>query len=328
MLQIIRNNSPFTVLILFIFSLLIRLPALSHPVMPLPVEGLPVYNLLLYMTGFLVGGSAFGYTLLTALLLFLQALYLNTIVIRRRLVSRPTHIPVYGYLALTAIFPGFGHFSNLIFVNWCMLGALDMTLRFSQPANPRKHIYNAGFLVGMSTLFHFSSIGFIPVLLLGLLLLRSFNPREWFVVLLGICTPVYFLTGLLFLTDRLHELQHWPDPGRALSGRIDISVYAVGAVAGVIAMTTAGIYTLHQQTSRAAVFIRRGWSLVVCYGGIALPVAFFMNGAGGAAWLAVMPALSLIIVQPMYLEKNKRFSNIIFWFSLVFLVFCQLIYNG
>ncbi len=328
MLQIIRNNSPFTVLILFIFSLLIRLPALSDPVMPLPVEGLPVYNLLLHMTGFLVGGSVFGFTLLTALLLFLQALYLNTIVIRRRLASRPTHIPVYGYLVLTAIFPGFGHFSNLIFVNWCMLGALDMMLRFSQPANPRKHIFNAGFLVGMSTWFHFSSVGFIPLLLLGLLLLRSFNPREWFVILLGICTPVYFLAGLLFLTDRLHELQYWPDPVRALSGRIDISVYTVGAVAGIMAMGAAGLYVLRRQMSRAAVFMRRGWSLVVCYAGMALPVAFFMSGTGGTAWLVLVPALNLIIVQPMYLEKNKRFSNIVCWFSLGFLVFCQLTYNG
>lgn len=326
MLQIIRNNSPFTVLMLFIFSLLIRLPALSQPVMPVPVEGLPVYNLLLHLTGYLVGGSVFGFTLLTALLLFLQALYLNTIVIRRRLASRPTHIPVYGFLVLSAIYPGFGHFSNLIFVNWCMLGALDMILRFSQPANPRKHIFNAGFLVGMSTWFHFSAFGFIALLLLGLLLLRSFNPREWFVVLLGICTPVYFLAGLLFLTDRLPELQYWPD--WVLPGRIDISVYSLGAVTGVVAMVAAGVYTLRQQMSRAAVFIRRGWSLVVCYGGIAMPVAFSMSGTGGAAWLVMMPALSLIMVQPMYLEKNKRFSNIIAWFSLVFLVFCQLTYNG
>ncbi len=328
MLQIIRNNSPFTVLILFIFSLLVRLPALSHPVTPLPVEGLPVYNLLLYLTRFLVGGSAFGFTLLTTLFLFLQALYLNTIVIRRRLASRPTHIPVYGYLLLTAIFPGFSHFSSLIFVNWCILGALDMMLRFSQPANPRKHVFNAGFLIGMSTLFHFSSVGFILLLLLGLLLLRSFNPGEWFVALLGICTPVYFLTGLLFLADRLYELQYWPDLGFALSGRIDISVYVIGVIVGIAAMVAAGMYTLQQQVSRAAVFIRRGWSLVVCYGGIALLVAIFVSGTGGAAWLVAMPALSLIIVQPMYLEKNKRFSNFTFWFSLAFLVFCQLIYNG
>jgi hypothetical protein len=35
-----------------------------------------------------------------------------------------------------------------------------------------------------------------------------------------------------------------------------------------------------------------------------------------------MPALSIIISHGLLLEKNKRFSNFIFYFSLSLLVFC------
>src|SRR5690606_10108137 len=99
----------------------------------------------------------------------------------------------------------------ILIANWCLLGALDMMLRFSQPANQRKYIYNAGLLVGLAMLFHFGIVGLIPLLFISLLLLRSFNPREWLIIVLGLVTPVYFLSGILFLTDRLGELHAWPD---------------------------------------------------------------------------------------------------------------------
>jgi len=41
-------------------------------------------------------------------------------------------------------------------------------------------------------------------------------------------------------------------------------------------------------------------------------------------WVLIIPALTLIISHALYMEKNKRFSNFAFYFSLLLLVFCQL----
>ncbi len=324
MLQLIRNNSPFTVLILFIYSLLIRLPALSHPLLPEPVEGLPVYNFILAGLRFLLGENAFAFTLLAVLMLFIQALYLNTIVIRRRLAAKPTHIPVFGFLTLTALYPGLAQFSNILIANWCLLGALDMMLRFSQPANQRKYIYNAGLLVGLAMLFHFGIVGLIPLLFISLLLLRSFNPREWLIIVLGLVTPVYFLSGILFLTDRLGELHAWPDSIQF--SPFNWSIYTLVTVIVLILLCGVGLFVLQQQLLRAAVFVRRSWAFVVCLAVMTVAVGFLLVQKGGG--LLAIPASTLIIVQPIYWEKYPKLAYAVIWLMLGLMVFCQLPYIG
>jgi len=326
-LPLIRNNTPFTVLILFIFTLVARLPALLHPVAPLPEEGLPLYNLLLGLCDVVLRGSAFGYTLLAVCLLFFQALYLNALAIRHRLFPRPAYVAAYCYLLLTSVLPSFSFFSSLIFVNWCLLGALDMMLRLAQPAHPRKQIYNAGLLVGLSALFGFSAVAYILLFLLALLLLRPFNIGEWVVALLGLCTPVYFLAGILFLADSEAMLLRWVTAGLSLPAWPGWSVYAVGLVAGVAVLAGCGLYVMRGQVAKSTIHIRRAWGVILCGCIISVPVAVFAGQQGGQAWLAVMPALSLVTAHPLYLERNKRFVLFVFWFSLALLVFCQVTFN-
>ena len=81
---------------------------------------------------------------------------------------------------------------------------------------------------------------------------------------------------------------------------------------------------MQQNVAMSNIYIRRDWIALSFYLIISIMVAFATDKEVASAWLIVIPALSIIITHALALEKNKRFSNFIFYFSLVFLVFCLL----
>ncbi|XZF16075.1 hypothetical protein ACTHGU_08045 [Chitinophagaceae bacterium MMS25-I14] len=327
MLQLIRNNSPFTVLILFICTLLLKLQVLLHPEVPAVLPDYYLYGRVLKFFGFFFGASAFAWTFSAIILLFCQALYVNAIAVRHRLFYKPTYIPAFCYIMLCSLSPDFGYFSDPLLVNWCLLAGLDVMLMFSQPTHPRTHIFNAGFIFSLAVLLQFPAIFLFLLLAVALLLLRSFNIGEWMVALLGFISPVYFFAGILFLADQLHHFLNWPVLGISLPRQIHNPVYLLGVVSGTIILLACGLYVMQTQMSKSTIYVRRNWGVITAALIILVLVAVFTGLEIDAAWLVVMPAVSLVVAQSLYLEKSKRFSNFIFYFFLLFVIFSQIAFK-
>ena len=247
MLQLIRNNNPFTVLILFIFTLLVKLPALLHPQLPVAADDTILFNWLLLGMKAVLGANAFAWTFFAIVCLFLQGLYLNAITIRHRLFAKPTYVPLFCYLVLTSVMPGYSYFTAPLMVCWCLLVCFDVMLQFSQSGQPRKHIFNAGFMLSVAALFHFPAVFYFLLLVVALILLRPFTIGEWVVALIGYITPLYFFSGLLFLTDRLPSLAKWPDLGISLPHQVHHPVFLLGSFGSVIILTASGLFVLQWQ---------------------------------------------------------------------------------
>ncbi len=217
MLRLFRNNSPFTVIILFIFALVVKFQAVLYPVMPMPVARHFMYNYILRALYVVFRHGAFAYTMLAIVILFIQSLYLKSISIRHKLFPRYTYVPAFVYLLLTSIYPPFNCFNETLLINWLLLGAVDIMFGFTQTTQPRKLIFNASFLLSMAALFQFTMLAYFFLLLVGMVMFRSFNLGEWSVAAMGYATPPYFLACILFLADRSHLYTEWPHIGFSLS---------------------------------------------------------------------------------------------------------------
>lgn len=327
MLQLFRNNNPFTVIILFIGMLVFSLAALLHPQAPVPVPGYFVYNSLLDVLNVVLHHNAFGFTFINIILLFFQALYINNIAAKYKLFSRPTYIPALVYILLISLYPPYGYFSLAMVVNWFVLGGVDVILSFNQTLKPRKNIFNAGYLFCLASIFQFSAVGFVFLFLAALIILRSFTPGEWVVAVMGFITPLYFFAGILFLFDKLPLLRQWPQIGISLPRQINTPVYVVGLLTGYVALISAGLFGMQTQVPKSGIYIRRNWIALVAYTIVSVLVAVFTDGFVPGTWLLTIPALAFIIAHGFNLEKSKRFSNFILYFSLALVIFCQIVYK-
>ena len=304
-----------------------KLQALLHPVAPEALSGHIVFASVLQVLNYLLQGNGFAYTVLTVVMLFFQALFINYITVRHKLFTKTSYLPAFTYLLLTSINPAFNYFSEPLLINWLVLIAVNIMLTFSQTSQPRKQIFNAGFLICLPALFQFPAVGFLLLSILALIFLRSFNAGEWVVSILGYFTPFYFFIGILFLADQLAVLQHVFRFGFSVPRYLSHPVYMTGTITGLALLFIIGSFSIQQQMNKMTIYIRRSWGFIFTYLFVSTGVTFIAVSSVNAEWLIMIPALSLVITQAFSFEKTKRFSNFTFYFSLLLLIFCQLAVN-
>lgn len=300
---------------------------LLNPAVPTPVPGHFIYNYILRALSFVFWHNGFVYSLLAVVLLFMQSLYLKSIATKHKLFPRYTYIPSFVYLLLTTVYPPYNYFNETILLNWFLMGAVDIMFSFTQTTQPRKLIYNASFLLCMAALFQFTLLTYFFLLLVGMVMFRPFNLGEWSVALMGYTTPLYFMACILFLLDRFYLYGEWPHIGLSLSGIVVSPFYLIVAIAGILILLASGIYAMQLNVAMSNIYIRRDWIAISFYLIISMVVALLTDHTIKSAWLIVMPALSIIISHAFVLERNKRFSNFIFYFSLGYLFLCYLSYK-
>ena len=322
MLRLVRNNNPFTVLLLFIFTLVLKFRVLFNPVVPKLIPNHFLYNSILKVLHVFLGEFGYAYTFLAIVFLFLQSIYLFNITGKHKLFSHVTYIPAYVYILLTSLYPIFNTFSETLLLNWLLIGGLDVMFGFSVTHQPRKLIFNAGFLICAAALFQFTALAFFLLLLVAMVMFRPFNIGEWSVALMGFLTPVYFLIGVLFLWDKLFLLHQWVHIGFSISPKVAFPKYLGYVLSCLFLLLVSGVYAMQQNVAMSNIYTRRDWTVISFYLIIAIMVAFITDITIGSAWLITLPALSIIVSHAFSVEKNKWFSNFIFYFSLLFIVFC------
>jgi len=297
---------------------------LLHPVCPEPVARHFLYNYIIAGFNIVFRHNAFAFTLFAIFILFIQSLYLKSISVRHKLFPRYTYIPAFIYLLLTSIYLPFNSFNETVLLNWLLLGAVDIMFGFTQTTQPRKLIFNASFLLSLTALFQFTMLSFFLLLLVGMVMFRSFSLGEWSVALMGYITPFYFLAGILFLVDKFYLYSQWPHIGFSLSGHVTSIFYLILTLIGIFILLASGIFAMQKNVAMSNIYVRRDWIAISFYLILSIVNAFLTDHSIKSAWLITIPALSIIISHALLLEKNKRFSNFIFYFSLVFLIFCLL----
>ncbi len=330
MLSLVRGNSPYTVLILAILTLLLKLQALAHPLMPSPEVSQALFGWIVWLLSFVLGKSATAFTMLAVLMCFLQGIYLKSIAVRHRMFSKHSYLPAFIYIVLCSLHPAFGQFSAPLLLNWLLLAALDALLRFGRREGANRVVFNAGFLLGWAGILYFPTLAFALLAPLALLWLRNFRPGEWIVALLGFLTPFYFSLGLLYLFDNIDLIKHWPEwpilhlpairPGAYLAGLLFVTLFLLGS----------GLVALGRSAFQTMVTVRRSWTLTGFMLILAIASCFFSARMQPESWLCTTPALSLFFTPPMLAEgrpghrRSGRFATFTFYLLLALLVFCQL----
>ncbi len=316
MLSLVRNNTPYAVLSLLILLVITGSGGMAVPA-SFPSVSQPLYYLFIRGAKGILGDSFLGWQVLYLLLVFLQALYVNALAMRHRLLPKPTFTPAFAYIVFAALFPEFRSISPPLLGNFLLLGALDAMLQFGKPTQPRRQIFNAGFLIGAASFVQFSYLFSGITLLVALLLLRPFHIGEYFSALLGLITPLYFVAGLMFLTDTLPMLRTWPflhiqlPPWQPAHKAVVSTLYALAG-----GLLLAGFFQLHQQMNRSVIYVRRSWGVLVSGLVVSVAMAVFTSQPQLQSWLMMAPFYALIVSAALETEKPRRFAIFAFWAAL------------
>lgn len=323
MLGLFKQKNPANFILLLVFGILIKLPVFrEHPVpAETPGDGV-LYRWLLDAFSGKNPPPAFLFPAFSTGLLFIQALLLNRLISRHRMMNRQTWLPGMSFLLITSLFPEWNFFSAPLIVNTFLLYILSALFRIYNQPSPGTTIFNTGLALGISVFIFFPSLFFGAWILIALMVMRPFRMNEWLIGLLGIMTPFYFYGIWLFIKGAFTWQAFFP-PLHLNMPDLEQSLWLAAGLFLLTIPFLIGSYYVQDSLRKMLIQVRKGWSLVLFYLLVAVLVAFVNSTGNLSNWvLAAVPFAAFHACT--YLYSGFRIIPVLFfWLSLAYILAYQ-----
>ena len=311
MISLFKDKSGGSVFWLIILCFGLHLKSLLSPP---PVLINPGDGYFYFLLNPLLNAQPYFASLLFILLIFLLALQLNFMLNALRMYPKQTNTAALAFLLFTALLPQFNVLSTALFACNLFIWILYSACKLYAPHNPKTSIYNFGLLCGLCVLLYYPSLPLVIIALLALIIIRPFRFNEWFVLLFGIITPIYFLGSYLYLTDRLELLTQLKD----LFGIFQLTVpplFVIITYAAATLIVLWGIFSVQRSGVNVLIQVRKGWTIFFAALLLMLPIIFFIKGAYPLALLlAVVPGAAY---TGYAFGNSKNILPVIFFWALI-----------
>jgi len=318
-LSFFRTNQLLASSLLLIYGLVLHLAAFYVPDTWQPAG----YGVLGDWTYRWIDPKSIGAHILVVILLFIQGTTLNVIDFSNKLSRDFTLFPGVFLVLLASMAPSFLHLAPHHFANCFLLFSLAEVMKVYRKTRVADHLFNAGFYIGIASLWVPSYWVFLLFLFFGLNVLRSFSVRERLVVSSGFLV-VWFLMGTVyFLMDRLPEFmdhQIWSgfvfwDVG-ALSF---FSWFHLGILGLILFMA---LFRYNQIMQKRIMQAQKKIDLfywVLLFGGISVLV---QPSASETHALVIIPALG-ILTGMQFAKMERRTAELMHFFLFMVALFFQ-----
>jgi hypothetical protein len=257
-----------------------------------------------------------GLTLILAFFILRLNTVFSFIRVRTFLPSNVFVLILSGLVTMHSLHPVYFGALFLLFAINRIFGAYE-----TQKAN--SNAFDAGFLIGLGSLFYFSLLFYFPIVWIGFVLIRK-NPgwRNFILPIIGLAIPWLYGFSYYFFTDSLPELgqvvrQNFLTPNHFLQANVNFQIY----LGLLIFLTLLGSFFLISRLDEKKVSTRKYFQIFFVVFLISVVILFFV------------PAVSQEILVIMAIPLTFLFSNYLifmrmqFWGNLfVYLLIGMIIY--
>jgi hypothetical protein len=318
MVGIFKANNPLNTFFLFIYGLMLKLAWFLHPAIPTAqkTDGFLFKELIDKLS---VTGSHFPmiYPIISYFLIFTQALTFNRLINDQKMMQRPNYLPAMSYLLVTSMFNEWNVLTAPLVINTILIWVWARMSTLYSNNNPKTTLFNIGMMIGISTFFYFPSLAFVLLIISALIVSRPFILAEWFVSILGIITPYYFLFAWLFLTNRLYGYKL---PQFEISyPKFHQNYWELAGICIIIIAFLTGGYFVQANFRKQLVQVRKRWSLLLLYLAVAIFVPFINATHTFEYWILTGIPLSAYIACA-FLYPVKRWLPVALHWLMVLVV--------
>ena len=168
-----------------------------------------------WLIDLLAGRSVLVYRLLPILLLFIQAMRLNSIFNRYNVLADRTFLPALLYLVSGSIFFELDTLTPLLLGMTFIIFSLHYLISFSKEGENNRQLFKAGFILGLGAISYLPLLLFLVVALFAIILFASGTVRSSLLLICGFIFPYsvlmtyYLYTGSLTNFLEFHLLPSW-----------------------------------------------------------------------------------------------------------------------
>lgn len=202
MLNYFKKALPGCIFAIAIIVCLLWIPAFLFPISgaehiydsyPMPLYGL-VMNIL---------GDNYTVNTLCAVMLMIANLILITYSdYEEFFINQKTFLPALFYVIINCAYPG-NQVMNPVIVATLFLNCAFMRIMDSyKQSGVSSHFFDAALIIGIGSLFYANLIWYGLLIFIGIIVLRSFDIREFLSGIIGLVTPLGITIAIYYLTDQ------------------------------------------------------------------------------------------------------------------------------
>lgn len=253
--------------------------------------------------------------------LLIQAIRLNFLLNQIKLFQQSNYTVAMTYVLLSGLFSQWCNITSALLANFLLIWLVMKIVQLYNQPNPKEILFNIGMLMGVSILAYHPISLMIIITAFALAILRPFKLQEWFVLIMGILIPYYFLGGWLYITDQFNTFLfylpkiHFEVPALIFnkSLTISLSVFWLSFLAGFIYW--------QQFNSRLVIQIRKNWSVLLLMSVCLIAVPFVFKGVGIQACFICLVPVSAIVSNAFSYPRRPIFPNLLFWLMIIAIVY-------
>ena len=269
------------------------------------------YSLFLFLEGLLA--LKWVNFAVSILLVCTQAIYLNAIVNRFKLIKDNTHLIALIYVILNGASLSFLIISPVLLTNWLVLLVLHQLLSAYNLKQAYSLSFNASLLIGFAGLIYFPAIVLLPVLWFALGYLKTANWREFVISFLGFIVPAVYGLVFYFISNQLPDFKlSYLVQNYFVSNFKDwyLSNYSYFWIVSLITLFALLFFTVSM--NRSIVKIRKSMVLVFLML-IACAATVFLNKSDYLSSYIILTVPLAIILANFFNElKRKWLSELVF----------------
>ncbi len=320
MIGIFRQKTPANAIVLLVYALVLKFPLFLHPVTPaLHPEDNYLYRVILHALDAAFHHIPVFYSILTFLLLVSQATLFNRIFNHYKVLPKPNYLPGMSYILITSLLPDWGHFSAPLLINTIMIWVWYRMMELYNSQRPGTAIFNIGIWTGIVSLLYIPAIAFLLLVLCGLLTMRPFRVREWFVGLLGFTFPYYFLFLFLYLSGHWK----WADIVPTIVFTVPAlpsSIWIALGIAWLVIPFIIGGYFVQKNLSKYLIQIRKSWSLLLLYLMVSIVIILINRVNSYENWVIMAVPFAAFHAAAYYYPTKTLAPNILHWLIVAYIL--------
>jgi hypothetical protein len=290
------------------------------------LDPMPLYGLLAGLIGTNPLPGVIFSMLLVSFMSFL-IVNLNTSLV---FINERTFLPALIYILLSSFFPQYQLLNPAIIGSVFLMMAIKRIMESYRVKDVAYNFFDAGILIGTGSLFYANLIWFGLLCFAGIALLRTWNPKEIILSLLGLVTPYVLTIGVYYVAEKdLDDFFSIIDYN--LFGRQTIYVFTHLSVVAVIfsgILTLAAISHLLLQMGNKKIQARKTFFLLLWLLFISLGVYIFLPSVSvEIIWITAIP-VSYLLTHYLVFLKRKIVTELLFTGLFLIVLLIQILYLG
>jgi hypothetical protein len=320
-IRFFSGNNPLNLFVLLFLGVALKLPYFLSPIVPVmsKTDGFLYLQLLRWLQA---PGQAFPYIypMIAYVLLFTQAVSLNSFVNDNRLFPNSQFLTGFAYLLLSSIIPEWNTVSPVLIINTIFIATLPLMTGLYHKQQVKGNLFNIGFGLGICSFIYFPSVYMLLLLIIALAMFRPVQITEWLVTIAGVITPFYFLLVYFFVWDQWDRIKEIVPPHQLLLPSVTFN-WQFWVMTGLVLLPAlAGLLISNQQASRQGVQGRKNWGLVFYYLFLALLIPFINNYSGLYHYILALVPLSIYASAFYTFPSRKKIMEYSVWLTFTWIV--------